>query len=328
MRWGLALNLALLLAGGVVQADPGFWSLDSIDIPSGVRAAGDSVYQMIMLESAPRGGMGKAELETALAKVEERHEEDAKKPPTEASSANIGFLYQLRSCLDSAAARCDVHEALAVGTAFECGLYSNGVQLCSSFQNVAAAVQRWSAADASAEQDQTRSAQHVEIPIQLLLIDRHRRIVFDTRMESMSAAIIGYASRIDLALIQLNTTIGRPLPFHAPVDDSDADLQDHYIAGFPIVQRPETKQEDYYANPLNRYELSVTIGEIFQGPRHHRADKSPAFVECDADSAPGMSGAPVLDEHGRVIGMLSRSTSNQVGSILVPAATMKRVFGE
>jgi hypothetical protein len=328
MGGGLVLILAIQLAVGVVHADPGFWSTDSIDIPPGVRSAGDSVYQIIVLVSAPRGQLGRADAEPALSEQRKRRAEDVQKPPTEAPTGNIGLLYQLRSCLERDRAQCDVHEVLAVGTAFVCRPHPNRVHVCTSYQNVAAAVQGGSGDEASAEQDPGPGERHVEIPIQLLLIDRQQRIVFDTRMESLSAVITGYAPRIDLALVQLSKTIGRPLAFYAPVDESDGDLQDYYIAGFPIVQRPETKREDYYAYPLNRYELSVTIGEIFQDPRHRRAGKEPEYIECDADSAPGMSGAPVLDGNGHVIGMLSRSMSNQVGSILVPAAAIQGYFSD
>jgi len=327
MRRGLVLILAIHLAVGVVQADPGFWSLDSIDIPPGVRAACDSVYQMIVLESAPREPMARADLETVLLEQQKQRGEDVQRPPTEAPTGNIGLLYQLRSCLEQDRQRCDVHEVLAVGTAFECGPDPNRVYICTSCQNVAAAVQRW-IPDASAAEERTPSDRHVAIPIQLLLVDRNERIVFDTRMESMSAVISGYAPGIDVALVQLSKTIGRPLALYAPVDDEHGELQDHYIAGFPVAQRPETQREDYYAYPLNRYELSVTIGEIFQEPRHRRADQEPGYMECDADSAPGMSGAPVFDGSGRVIGMLSRSMGNQVGSILVPAAAIQACFSD
>jgi hypothetical protein len=314
------------LVVGVVCADPGFWSVESIDIPSGVRSAGESIYQIIVLETAPRGKLGRADAEPALSEQRKRRVEDDHKPPTEAPSGNIGLLYQLRSCLEQDQAQCDVHEVLAVGTAFLSRPDPNRIHVCTSYRNVAAAVQGGSEDEASAEQKP--GERHVEIPIQLLLIDRHQRIVFDTRMESMSGVITGYAPRIDLALVQLSSTIGRPIPFYPPADASDDDLQDYYIAGFPIVQRPATKREDYYAYSLSRYELTVTIGEIFQDPRHRRTGKEPEYIECDADSAPGMSGAPVLDGNGQVIGMLSRSMSNQVGSILVPAAAIQGFFSD
>jgi len=328
MGGGLALIPAILLAVGVAYADPGFWSVDSIDIPPGVRSASESIYQIIVLESVPRGQLARADAESALAEQRKRRAEDVQKPPTEAPSGSIGLLYQLRSCLERDRAQCDIHEVLAVGTAFESRPHPNRVHVCTSYQNVAAAVQGERGGGVSAEQDRGPAKRHVEIPIQVLLIDRRQRIVFDTRMESMSAAITGYAPRIDLALVQLSDTIGRPLPFYAPGDQSGDDLQDYYIAGFPIVQRPETQREDYYAYPQNRYELSVTIGEIFLDPRHRRAGQEPEYIECDADSAPGMSGAPVLDGNGHVIGMLSRSMSNQVGSILVPAAAIQGYFGD
>ena len=66
-------------------------------------------------------------------------------------------------------------------------------------------------------------------------------------------------------------------------------LEDIYIMGFPPVQRDETKREDYYASPLKGYDLSLTIGEIFTRPVHSR---QATHIECDADSAPGMGGAP------------------------------------
>jgi hypothetical protein len=207
MRGGLVLILAIQLAVGVVHADPGFWSTDSIDIPPGVRSAGDSVYQIIVLVSAPRGQLGRADAEPALSEQRKRRAEDVQKPPTEAPTGNIGLLYQLRSCLERDRAQCDVHEVLAVGTAFVCRPHPNRVHVCTSYQNVAAAVQGGSGDEASAEQDPGPSERHVEIPIRLLLIDRQQRIVFDTRMESMSAVITGYAPRIFTRLSMRATVI-------------------------------------------------------------------------------------------------------------------------
>ncbi len=320
----MVLILAIQLVVGGVYADPGFWSVESIDIPSGVRLAGDSIYQIVVLESVPRGKLGRADAESALAEQRKRRVEDDHKPPTEAPSGDVGLLYQLQSCVEQDRAQCDVYGVLAVGTAFLSRPDPGQIHVCTSYRNVAAAV----GGDGEAAAEQRTGVRQVEIPIQLLLIDRHQRIVFDTRMESMSAVITGYVPGIDLALVRLNHMIGRPIPFPPPVAASDDDLQDYYIAGFPMVQRPETKREDYYAYSLKRYELTVTIGEIFQDPRHRRSSKEPEYIQCDADSAPGMSGAPVLDRNGQLFGMLSRSMSNQVGSILVPAAAIQGFFEE
>jgi len=156
------------------------------------------------------------------------------------------------------------------------------------------------------------------VPLNIVLVDKNKKVVFDTRIQGQSAKIISLAYGIGVAEIQLSETIGKPLLFGEQRGISGGGLEDIYITGFPLVQRDETKREDYYAYPLKRYDLSVTIGEIFLRPAHNRNSSGARRIECDADSALGMSGAPAFNELGEVIGILIKPIAFKVGSILVP----------
>ena len=100
-----------------------------------------------------------------------------------------------------------------------------------------------------------------------------------------------------------------------------------FLLGFPVVQRNETEREDFYAYPLRRYDLSVTIGEIFQRPVHDdRLAADARHIECDADSAHGMSGAPAFNERGEVIGIFVKPIAFKVGSVLTPTYQIDNCF--
>ena len=314
---GVVLFVWLLFAGAVVLADPGFWAIMDIDIPKVIKENGNSVYQVIVLQSKRHEILKKVGYEASISKERHRLEADAEKPPTETPSGNLGRYYQIESCIKSGRDQCEIYKTIAVGTAFEASLYPDTSTLWTSYHNVE---------DVIKNHRKREGLKESAIPLNILLVDKDRRLVFDTRIPGQSAKIIGFDYGIGVAQIQLGEALGRSLLFGEYRGIDRKGLEDIYILGFPLVQRDETRREDYYAYPLKRYNLSVTIGEIFLRPAHSRHSSEARRIECDADSAPGMSGAPAFNELGEVIGIFIKPVAFKVGSKLVPTNQIYRHF--
>lgn len=306
---GVVLFVWLLFAGAVVLADPGFWAIMDIDIPKVIKENGNSVYQVIVLQSKRHEILKKVGYEASISKEKHRLEADAEKPPTETPSGNLGRYYQIESCIKSGRDQCEIYKTIAVGTAFEASLYPDTSTLWTSYHNVEGVIKN---------HREREGLKDSAIPLNILLVDKDRRLIFDTRIPGQSAKIISFDNGIGVAQIQLGEALGRPLLFGEYRGIDRKGLEDIYILGFPLVQRNETRREDYYAYPLKRYNLSVTIGEIFLRPAHSRQSSEARRIECDADSAPGMSGAPAFNELGEVIGIFIKPIAFKVGSVLAP----------
>ena len=168
-------------------------------------------------------------------------------------------------------------------------------------------IKNYSQKEGLSDSDQEKVIEQMGIPINILLVDKDKKVVFDTRIQGRSAKLIDFAPGMGVVRIELSEAIGKPLLFGEHEGGVGKSLEDIYLMGFPVVQRDETNREDYYAYPLRRYDLAVTIGEVFLRPAHsgHRSDAR--HIECDADSAPGMSGAPAFNERGEVIGIFIKS---------------------
>lgn len=314
---GVFLFVLLLFAGAVVLADPGFWAIGDIDIPKVIKENGNSVYQVIVLQSKRHEILKKVGYKASISKEKHRLEADAEKPPTETPSGNLGRYFQIESCIKSGRDQCEIYKTIAVGTAFEASLYPDTSTLWTSYHNVEDVIKNHRKREGLKDSD---------IPLNILLVDKDRRLTFDTRIPGQSAKIIGFDYGIGVAQIQLGEALGRPLLFGEYRGLDRKGLEDIYILGFPLVQRNETKREDYYAYPLKRYDLSVTIGEIFLRPAHSSQSSEARRIKCDADSAPGMSGAPAFNELGEVIGIFIKPVAFKVGSILVPTDQIYRHF--
>lgn len=293
--------------GTFVMAEPGFWDIDSIDIPDVIKGKGNSVYQIIVLSPTPQKTLDRDGYEVFLSREKDLLEADMNKPATEPPEGELGDYYQALSCMDAGVDPCELYQSLAYGTGFEGTMEPDVRGIWTSYSIV---------------EGLTQNEGQQEVAVNVLLVDKSKKVVFDTRLQGQSAKMVKMATDIGVVQFQLSKKIGEPLVFGELKVSSESDLEDIFIAGFPLVQREETNKEDYYAFPLKRYSLSVTIGEIFEDPQHSRDVSEATHVECDADSAPGMSGAPAFNEQGEVIGILIRPTKHKVGSIL---ATKKQI---
>jgi hypothetical protein len=300
-----------LVPSAYLKADPGFWELEGIDIPAVIKENGHSVYQLVVLAETPDQRLTKAEYKDALSEEKHLLEEDLKKPATESSGANLARYYQLASCMASGMDQCELFQSIALGTAFEAKINPDTSSLWTCYSSV---------------KDLIGSQAQGDIRLNVILVAEDGEVVYDTRFPGHTARIIRVAPEIDVVQIQLDETLGKPLVFGEQDGSLRERLEDIYIVGFPLVQREETNNEDYYASSMNRHRINVTIGEIFQDPQHSRELSEAKQLQCDADSAPGMNGAPAFNESGEVIGIFVRPTKYKVGSILTPLSQVAKYF--
>jgi hypothetical protein len=312
------LGALLLFPRPLALAEPGFWAVDSIDIPGVIKEKSESVYQMIVLASSPHETLKKVAYEGSLSKERERLVADMKKPPTEMPSGDLGSYYQIESCINSSWGQCEIYRTLALGTAFEAGLDPSASSLWTSYGNVKEVIKNHLEKQGLSDSDKEKRIEEAGIPLNIVLVKKDKKVVFDTRIQGRSAKILDFARGIGVVRIELSEAIGKPLLFGEHKGGAGRGVEDIYIMGFPVVQRDETGREDFYAYPLRRYDLSVTIGEVFLKPAHSGHTSDARHIECDADSAPGMSGGPAFDERGEVIGIFVKPIAFKVGSVLAP----------
>lgn len=310
----------------IVSAEPGFWAIDSIDIPEVIKERGGFVYEIIVLASDGHEVLKKSGYAGALSKETACFEADVKRPPTETPTVDLGRYYQIESCINSSWGQCEIYRTLALGTAFEAGLDRSASSLWTSYGNVKEVIKNYLEKEDLSDSDPGKVIEQMGIPINILLVDKDKKVVFDTRIQGRSARLIDVAPRMGVVRIRLSERIGKPLLFGEHKEGAGRGVEDIYIMGFPVVQRDETRREDFYAYPLRRYGLAVTIGEVFQSPVHSRQDSQPKHIECDADSAPGMSGAPAFNERGELIGIFIKPMALKVGSVLMPTYQIDNCF--
>jgi len=321
------LGVLLLHPRPLVLAEPGFWAVDSIDIPGVIKEKSESVYQMIVLASEGHEVLKRSGYAGALSKEKACFEVDAKKPPTETPTVDLGTYYQIESCINSSWGQCEIYRTLGLGTAFEAGLDPSANSLWTSYGNVKEVIKNYLEKEGLSDSDQDKVIEQMGIPINIMLVDKDRKVVFDTRIPGRFAKLMDLASGTGVVRIQLSEAIGKPLLFGEHKEGARRGVEDIYIMGFPVVQRDETRREDFYAYPLTRYDLAVTIGEVFQRPVHNnRRVAGVRHIECDADSAPGMSGGPAFNERGEVIGVFIKPIAFKVGSVLAPTNQIYRYF--
>ena len=322
--YGIMLSLGFLCAlllhpCRIVLAEPGFWAIDSIDIPEVIKEKGGSVYQIIVLGSDGHEILKQSGYAGALSKEKACFEADVKRPPTETPTVDLGRYYQILSCIDSGGEKCQIYRTLALGTAFEATLYPDASSLWTSYGNVKEVIKNYLEKEGLSDSDQEKVTEQMGIPINILLVDEDKKVVFDTHIPGRSAKLIDFAEGIGVVRIRLSERIGKHLVFAEHKGGTGRGVEDIYIMGFPVVQRDETGREDFYAYPLRRYNLAVTIGEVFERPVHNdRRAAGARHIECDADSAPGMSGAPAFNERGELVGIFINPMAFKVGSVLTP----------
>jgi len=134
-------------------------------------------------------------------------------------------------------------------------------------------------------------------------------IVVDSRTASFSAELAAVSKQTDLALIRISeqeTSLGeKDGPSSAGFRRRPVVLGERsYCAGFP------------FADILNSREPTITSGIISGLDRSVRyADLDlRGLLQCDASASDGFSGGPLLDQHGRLVGMISFIISDRDGT--------------
>ena len=126
---------------------------------------------------------------------------------------------------------------------------------------------------------------------------------------STKATVLRTEPNQDIALLKMETY---GLPFLTLL------IQDSY----PI-------EEDIFiiGNPLSE-KLSFTVSKGIISAVRHNPDRNIDWIQTDASVNPGNSGGPMLNQQGRVIGLISWKYSQQEGlSFAAPINTIKKTLG-
>ena len=139
-------------------------------------------------------------------------------------------------------------------------------------------------------------------------------VQFDGDEDPVAATIIGRDASTDLALVRVGAADAAAL-VALPLGTSDAvRIGDAAIA---------------IGNPFG-LERTLTVGVVSATDRRIDAPngaKIKGAVQTDASINPGNSGGPLLDSHGRVIGVISQGRASGI-AFAVPVDTVKRVVAD
>ena len=127
----------------------------------------------------------------------------------------------------------------------------------------------------------------------------------------LEAKLVGMDREIDIAVLRIEKT-GLP---HLPLGDSERLRQGELVMAF--------------GNPLG-LEGSVSMGIVSSTGRQLHPDDLMAYIQTDAPINPGNSGGPLIDAHGRVVGIntfiLSQSGGSEGLGFAVPSNLVQRVY--
>ena len=129
--------------------------------------------------------------------------------------------------------------------------------------------------------------------------------------QTVEAHVVGTASDIDLALLKVDVTGLRPIPFA----DYDAIRQGELVFAFG--------SPDGLRN-------SVTMGIVSAVARQPNADSQAFYVQTDAPINPGNSGGPLVNADGELVGLntfiLTESGGSQGLGFAIPSAVVASVY--
>lgn len=114
----------------------------------------------------------------------------------------------------------------------------------------------------------------------------------------------------DVAIFSLDQPPGaefRPLPLHTLLPESGDEVA---IMGFPVV-------------PQRLPILNFSAGMVESLPTDYR--ETNRFIQVSIATAGGYSGGPLLDTYGRVIGVVSERTFEDVGEARMPARPFSQI---
>ena len=131
------------------------------------------------------------------------------------------------------------------------------------------------------------------------------------RGRMVEAQIVGMDQETDLAVLRIPD---RELPF-LELGDSDELKQGQLVLAFE--------------SPFG-LENSVTLGVVSSVARQFRPEDPVVYIQTDAPINPGNSGGPLVDAHGKVMGIntfiVSQSGGNEGVGFAVPSNIAKNVF--
>jgi len=144
--------------------------------------------------------------------------------------------------------------------------------------------------------------------IQVRLASLRRDLVAAKLLE---AKLVGMDREIDLAVLKIDKT-GLP---HLALGDSERLRQGELVMAF--------------GNPLG-LEGSVSMGIVSSTARQIHPDDLVAYIQTDAPINPGNSGGPLIDSHGRVVGIntfiLTQSGGSEGLGFAIPSNLVARVY--
>lgn len=193
------------------------------------------------------------------------------------------------------------------------------------------AIQRGAAAVAIIETDVSRGMGFVIDPAGYLLTNRHviedadhiEGVVFPARDPTRvygSVQVVYIDPDRDLALLQVHSN--EPLTA-VPLATDDVEPVSSYLASAdPIVLLEREMGQD------QRFSLALQHGEVSRLEVEYPAAGPGAFVGVTADVHEGQSGGPVLDRHGRAVGIVTWTWRDGGGGFAIPIADATRMLLE
>src|SRR5262245_32386428 len=138
-----------------------------------------------------------------------------------------------------------------------------------------------------------------------------RQSILKGRGKRFPAEVVGVDSGTDLAVLKI---AGKGLPF-LTFGDSDQVRQGQLVLAF--------------GSPLG-LENSVTMGVVSATARQLRSEDPMIYMQTDSPINPGNSGGPLVDLHGRVVGIntmiLSQSGGSEGIGLAAPSNIARNVF--
>jgi serine protease Do len=154
------------------------------------------------------------------------------------------------------------------------------------------------------------------IRVQLPLSERvaqQRHSIVKPAGTVMEAKIVGVDRETDLAVLKIDAT-GLP---HLVLGDSRELRQGQLVMAF--------------GSPLG-LRNSVSLGVVSSAARQLKPDSPMIYIQTDASINPGNSGGPLVDVHGRVVGLntmiLSQSGGSEGIGFAVPSEIVRSVFDQ
>jgi serine protease Do len=127
----------------------------------------------------------------------------------------------------------------------------------------------------------------------------------------LEAKLVGMDREIDIAVLRID----KGGLSHLPLGDSEALRQGELVMAF--------------GNPLG-LEGSVSMGIISSSARQLHPDDVMTYIQTDAPINPGNSGGPLIDSHGRVVGIntfiLTQSGGSEGLGFAIPSNLVNRVY--